>query len=129
MKSELLISQGESSADRLAFQKYLSDVARGKGLLQLKYTSQAMTPWIRESWSPGTFTHLKSPIGDFDAVTCSISYHFNKHGNKFGTIYEMTRAALDYLRANRTQAQLTSAGCLKLPHGLFDLSGRIIWFD
>jgi hypothetical protein len=62
-------------------------------------------------------------------VVCSISYHFHKHGQKFGTIAAMTLAAQQYFRAHRSAAKFTPEGLLQFPDGsLFMIDGRIITF-
>ncbi|MGA8341090.1 MAG: hypothetical protein WB781_04060 [Candidatus Sulfotelmatobacter sp.] len=124
---ERLPYQGESPADRLAFEQYLNDVQRGKSLLQLIAAKKATTRQIRRSWSPRTFTAVHTPQGIFDDVICNISYHFNKHGARYGTVALMTQAAQQYFRQNRPQAVLSS-GLLKLPGGVFELDGRIVTF-
>ncbi len=77
---ERLPYQGESPADRLAFEQYLNDVQRGKSLLQLIAAKKTTTRQIRRSWSPRTFTAVHTLQGIFGSVICNISYHFNKHG-------------------------------------------------
>jgi hypothetical protein len=124
---ERLPYQGESPADRLAYQQYLDDVQRGKSLLQLIAVKKATTPEIRRSWSPRSFTAAQTSQGIFDDVICNISYHFNKHGSKYGTVALMTHAAQQYFTQNRRQA-IPSAGLLKLPRGIFEQDGRIVTF-
>jgi hypothetical protein len=124
---ERLPYQGESAADRLAFEKYLDDVQRGKSLLQLMAAKKATTPQIRDCWSPRSFTAVQTPQGIFDDVICNISYHFNKHGAKYGTVAGMTHAAQQYFQQNRHQAVLSS-GLLRLPGGIFEQDGRIVTF-
>jgi hypothetical protein len=128
MSVEQLPYKGESSKDRFAFQKYANDIARGKSLLQLTATAKALGPDVRQSWSPRTFTGVITPVGQFDEVVCNVSYHFNKHGAKFGTIGKMTRAAKDYFKRNRQHAKPGGDGTLKLPHGTYEPDGRIITF-
>jgi hypothetical protein len=61
-------------------------------------------------------------------VVCNISYHFNKHGARFGTIAAMTRAAQRYFMENRQPAKL-EVGILKFPNdSKFETEGRIITF-
>jgi hypothetical protein len=124
---ERLPYQGESPADRLAFEQYLNDVQRGKSLLQLLAAKKATTPQIRRCWSPRTFTAVQTPQGIFDDVICNISYHFNRHGARYGTVAMMTQAAQQYFTQNRPKAAL-SFGLLKLPGGIFELDGRIVTF-
>jgi hypothetical protein len=124
---EHLPYQGESPADRLAFQQYLNDIQRGKSQLQLLAAKKATTPEIRRCWSPRTFTAVQTPIGIFDDVICNISYHFNKHGARYGSVALMTRAAQQYFRLNRPHAVLSS-GLLKLDGGIFEQDGRIVTF-
>ena len=124
---ERLPYRGESASDRLAYEKYLDDVKRGKSLLQLIAAKQATTPQIRSSCSPRSFTAVRTPQGIFDDVICNISYHFNKHGSKYGTIAGFTETAQKYFKQNRHQAVLSS-GVLHLPRGTFEPDGRIITF-
>lgn len=124
---ERLPWQGESASDRLAYEKYLQDVERGKSLLQLIAAKKAITPQIRKSWSARSFTAVQTPQGIFDDVICNISYHFNKHGTPFGSVAAMTLAAQQYFRQNRQLAKLEN-GVLKLPMGTFEPDGRIITF-
>jgi hypothetical protein len=118
---------GESASDRLAYEKYLDDVKRGKSLMQLIAAKKATTPQIRSSWSARTFTAVQTTQGIFDDVICNISYHFNKHGAKYGTVAMMTQAAQRYFRQNRHQA-VFSSGILRLPGGSFEPDGRIVTF-
>ncbi|HYM74591.1 MAG TPA: hypothetical protein VE377_01325 [Candidatus Dormibacteraeota bacterium] len=126
-KLERLSSGGEAASDRLAFERYLKDLQRGKSALQLTAMKQAVTPEIRRSWSPRSFTGVHIPVGIFDEVICNISYHFNKHGAKYGSVAVMTQTAQEYFRKNRHAAVL-SDGQLELPGGIFELDGRIITF-
>jgi len=127
-ETELLLYGGESPQDRLAYQRYLSDVQRGKSLQQLKAVAEAITPEIRRSWSPRSFTAIKTSEGSFDEVVCNISYHFQKHGQKYGTIAKMTDEALRLFRDRRVDAKLRS-GLLQFPDGsLFEIDGRIVTF-
>jgi hypothetical protein len=128
MAVEHLEYRGESPQDRFAYQRHLDSVARGKSLLQLTAMAPAMTPWIRASWSARSFTKVMTPVGEFDEVVCNISYHFNKHGAKFGSIFNMTRAAQTYFKENRKVATLRPGGIMELPYGLFEQDGRIISF-
>ena len=89
-KVEDLSYRGESSSDVRAFERYREDVQRGKGLLQLLAVKEAVTPEIRKAWSPRTFTSINTPQGTFDEVVCTISYHFQKHGAKYGR-FSLTR--------------------------------------
>ncbi|HEY6338828.1 MAG TPA: hypothetical protein VIW68_10065 [Candidatus Sulfotelmatobacter sp.] len=124
---ERLPYQGESQADRSAYQKYLDDVQRGKSLLQLIATKKSVTPEIRRNWSPRSFTAVQTPVGIFDDVICNVSYHFNKHGAKYRTVALMTQAALQYFKQHRAKAVL-SDGLLRLPGGIFEQDGRIVTF-
>ena len=126
---EYLPSRGESSLDRLAFQRYMSDVSRGKSLLQLKAVAAQMTPEIRQSWSARSFTAVSTPEGEFDPVVCNVSYHFHTHGQKYGSIYAMTRAARQYFEQHRQEGADNGQGLLRLPDGsLFESDGRIVTF-
>jgi len=125
---ERLPYQGESATDRFAYERYRDDIARGKSLLQLLAVQRAITPEIRKCWSPRSFTSVQTPEGIFDDVVCNISYHFHKHGAKYGSIEFMTLAAKQYFRQNRHLA-VHSAGLLRLPNGsLFEPDGRIVTF-
>jgi hypothetical protein len=61
--------QGESASDRLAYEKYLDEVKRGKGPMQLMAAKAATTPQIRGAWSPRSFTAVHTPQGIFDDVS------------------------------------------------------------
>jgi hypothetical protein len=124
---EHLPYQGESASDRLAYQRYLDEIKRGKSLLQLIAVQKALTSEIRQSWSARSFTPVQTSQGIFDDVVCNISYHFNKHGAKYGSIANMTQEAQKYFKQNR-QLAVQSSGILKLPHGSFEQDGRIITF-
>jgi hypothetical protein len=128
--TEELLYGGELPTNRAVYQRYLAEVQRGKSLLQLKAVAEAMTPAIRQSWSARTFTPIQTSAGRFDEVVCNISYHFHKHGQKYGTIQKMTDEALHYLREHRHEAQLrVTDGLLVLPNGsVFEMSGKIVTF-
>ena len=130
MPIEHLPSGGESPQDRFAYQRYLDDVARGKGLLQLTAVAREVTPWIHQSWSPRTFTPVLTPEGNFDEVICNVAYHFHRHGanNGFASVAMMTMAARNYFRANRGNAKPQPDGTLLLSLGRFEMDGRIITF-
>jgi hypothetical protein len=125
---EHLPYRGESPSDRFAYERYRDEIKRGKSLLQLMAVQKSITEDIRKSWSARTFTAVDTPQGVFDDVVCNISYHFNKHGARFGTIAAMTRAAQRYFMENRQQAKL-EFGILKFPNkSKFETDGRIITF-
>jgi hypothetical protein len=124
---EHLPYQGESASDRFAYERYREEIKRGKTLLQLMAVQKAVTPEIRQSWSARSFTPVQTPQGIFDDVICNISYHFNKHGAKYGSAAIMTQEAQKYFMANR-HAAILSNGILKLPRGSFEQDGRIITF-
>ncbi len=126
---EDLPSKGESPKDRLAHGKYLKDVERGKSALQLQAVHDQMTPEIRRSWSPRSFTAVKIPSGKFDAVVCNVSYHFHKHGQKYGNIRAYTQAATKYFEQNKKGAVPDGSGVIKLPKGTYDKDGKIITFS
>ena len=126
-KLERLSYGGETASDRRAFEGYLNDLQRGKSALQLLAVKKAVTPEIRRSWSPRTFSGVHIPVGIFDEVICNISYHFNKPGAKYGSVAVMTQTAQEYFRNNR-HATVLSDGLLKLPGGIFELDGRIVTF-
>ena|SRR5437660_5762382 len=132
MPIERLPYSGESPQDRFAYQRYLYELReRGKSLLQLTTVASEITPWIRQSWSPRTFTGVVTSAGEFDALVCNISYHFNKRaieGGGFASITSMTLEAQQHFRANRQHAELQPNGTLKLPKGTFEMDGRIITF-
>ncbi len=126
---ENLPYSGESPQDRLAHQRYLVDVQRGKSLLQLKAVAKEVTPDIRNSWSARSFTAVSTPEGIFDAVVCNVSYHYNKHGSKYGSIRLMTQTAKQYFQQHRQKATTTNFGLLKFPDGsLFEPDGRIVTY-
>jgi len=119
---------GESPTDPRAFQRYMEDCKRGKSLLLLIEVRDAATPQIRNAWSARSFTDLQTTQGLFPGVVCNISYHFLKHGAKFGSIAGFTNAAQLYFRQNRVQAKVEN-GMLRFPNNtLFELDGRIITF-
>lgn len=125
---EHLPYQGESSSDRFAYERYRDEVKRGKSLLQLIAVQKAVTPEIRRSWSPRTFTPVQTSQGLFDDVVCNISYHFTKHGAKYGSVDQLTHAAQHYFTQNRRLAVVES-GLFRLPNGsLFEQDGRIVTF-
>jgi len=126
-RMEHLPYQGESASDRFAYERYREEIKRGKTLLQLIAVQKAVTPEIRQSWSARSFTPVQTSQGIFDDVVCNISYHFNKHGAKYGSVALMTQEAQKYFMQNRHVAVLSS-GILKLPDGSFEQDGRIITF-
>src|ERR671939_370238 len=103
---EHLLYSGESPEDRFAYQRYLNDIKRGKSLFQLKAVAREMTLDIRRSWSERSFTPVSTPEGNFDAVVCNVSYHFHKHGSKYGSIGLMTQEAREYFLKHRQEAVL-----------------------
>ena len=126
---EYLPYRGESPQDRLAYERYLVDVKRGKSFLQLKAVASQMTPDIRRSWSARSFTAVSTPEGEFDAVICNVSYHFHTHGHKYGSIRFMTQHAQQYFEQNRQQAVDNAYGLLRFPDGsLFESDGRIVTY-
>ncbi|WP_169977473.1 hypothetical protein [Tautonia rosea] len=127
---EELLYGGESPRNRIAYLQYLREVQRGKSLLQLKAVAAAITPEIRQRWSARSFTPVQTSDGRFDEIVCNISYHFHKHGQKYGTIQKMTDEAFNYLSLHRSEAKLrTSDGLLVLPNGsLYEPGGRIVTF-
>ena len=74
---EHLPYSGESAQDRLAYDRYLADAKRGKTALQLKALADQLTPDLRAQWVPQSFTGLgvSTPVGNFDATVCNVSYH------------------------------------------------------
>jgi hypothetical protein len=126
---EALPYKGESPRDNLAYNRYQHDVSRGKSLLQLKAVSDQMTAFIRRSWSPRSFTAVTTPEGEFDAVICNVSYHFNKHGAQHGNIRAMTLQAVRYFKEHRGEAVATQNGLLKFPNGsIYEKDGRIVTY-
>ena len=97
---ENLRSDGEQPANISSFQAYLSDIKRGKGLLQLTAVDKGMTSAIRKRWAKGSFTDVRTDAGAFDAIICTVSYHFHKHGQKYGKISKYTDAAVMYFEKN-----------------------------
>ena len=126
---EYLPYRGESPQDRLAYERYLADVKRGKSSLQLQAVEAQMTPDIRQSWSARSFTAVSTPEGEFDAVVCNVSYHFHTHGQRYGSIRLMTEQAKRYFEQHRQQAVDNAYGLLRLPDGsLFERDGRIVTY-
>lgn len=120
--------RGESAQDRHAFAKYMEEVKRGKSLLALMAMRNALTPEIRACWYEGTFGSIETSQGMFDELTCNLSYHFGKHGQKYGTIANMTAIAKRYWQDHRAEAREEN-GVLKFPNGsIFTLDGRIVTF-
>ena len=72
---EHLPYSGESAQDRLAYDRYLADAKRGKTALQLKAVADQLTPDLRAQWVPQSFTGVSTPVGNFDATVCNVSYH------------------------------------------------------
>jgi hypothetical protein len=124
---ENLPSKGESPKDRAAHDKYLKDVERGKSALQLDAVKKQITSEIRNSWSPRSFTEVKIPSGQYDSTVCNVSYHFHKHGQKYGNIKAYTLAAKKYFAENKKPAD--GSGLIKLPKGTFDKDGKIVTFS
>lgn len=125
---EYLPYSGESPQDRRAFAQYMEEVKRGKSLLALVAMQKALTPEIRKCWYVGTFGAIETSEGTFDDLTCNLAYHFGKHGERYGTIANMTKAARRYFDANRPAAKLVG-GMLKFPNGsIFTADGRIVTF-
>jgi hypothetical protein len=119
---------GESPQDRHAFARYMEEVKRGKSLLALIAMRNALTPAIRGCWYSGTFGPIQTSQGTFDELTCNLAYHFGKHGEKYGTIANMTAEAKRYFSANRSQGK-PEGGMLKFPNGsIFTTDGRIVTF-
>jgi hypothetical protein len=127
---EYLLSGGESPQDLFAREQYRLDIMRGKSLLQLQAVADSITPQIRQSWAPGSFTPIQTPVGRFDEIVCNLSYHFHKHGQKYGTIQSMTDEALRYFHGHRNEATIRETdGLLVFPNGsLFEQNGRIVTF-
>jgi hypothetical protein len=68
---EHLPYNGESAQDRLAYDRYLADAKRGKTALQLKAVAEQLTPDLRRSWAPRSFTGISTSVGEFDAIVCN----------------------------------------------------------
>jgi hypothetical protein len=128
--TEYLLYGGESPQNRFAYVRYLQDVQRGKSLQQLQAIAESITPHIRQSWSGRSFTPVQTPAGRFDEVISNISYHFYKHGQKYGTIQRMTDEALRYFREHRNEAKIRKTdGLLVFPnHSLYEHTGKIVTF-
>lgn len=128
--TEQLLYGGELPEDRMVFQMYLADVQRGKSLLQLQAVAAAVTPEIRRAWSPRTFTKIQTSSGCFDEVVCNISYHFHKHGQEYGDIASMTRAAQQFFNNRKTDGRIRARdGLLVFPTGsVYELDDRIVTF-
>jgi hypothetical protein len=125
---EYLSYCGELPQDRRAFAQYMEEVKRGKSLLALVAMRKALTPEIRKCWYAGTFGTIETSEGVFDDLTCNLAYHFGKHGERYGTIANMTKAARRYFDANRPVAKLVE-GMLRFPNGsIFTADGRIVTF-
>ncbi|MCP5117087.1 MAG: hypothetical protein GY953_40195 [bacterium] len=127
-RRERLPYTGESAQTRLSYERYLADAERGKTALQLKAVAEQMTPDIRRSWSARSFTAVSTPVGDFDALICNVSYHFHKHGQKYGNIRLYTQAARRHFIQHRQHAVADQQGLLKLPEGRFEPDGRIVTY-
>ena len=125
---EHLPYSGESSQDRFAYARYLGDVKRGKSALQLKAVADQLTPDLRHRWVSRSFTRVSAPSGQFDATVCTVSYHFHKHGQRYGNIRAYTNAATRYFQQRGTGAVPDAKGLITLPLGTFDRSGRIVTF-
>lgn len=125
---EHLPFSGESSQDRLAYDRYLEDVKRGKSALQLTAIAAQLTPDVRNSWLPRSFTGVSTSAGHFDAIVCNVSYHFHKHGQKYRNIRLYTDAAKRYFQQHRRTAMPDAKGLIRLPLGTFDRAGRILTF-
>ena len=129
---EHLPFSGESAQDRLAYERYLQDVKRGKSALQLIVqliaVAQQLTLDLRNSWLPRSFTGVSTSVGDFDAIVCNVSYHFHTHGQKYGSIRMYTEAAKRYFEQHRQSAVPDPKGLVRLPLGTFDRAGRVLTF-
>ena len=101
---EHLPYNGQSAQDRLAYEHYLADARRGKTALQLKAVADQLTTDLRMKWAPQSFTGVSTPVGNFDATVCNVSYHFHRHGQKYGNIRS-------YTRRRSTIFRLSWAGC------------------
>ena len=126
---ENLPSKGESPKDPKAHADYLKDVERGKSAMQLEAVKKQMTTEIRNSWLPRSFTAVKIPTGQYDATVCCVSYHFHKHGQKYGNIKAYTQAAKRYFEQYKAKPNPDGNGVIKLPKGTFDKNGKIITFS
>lgn len=125
---EHLPFSGESSQDRLACDRYLEDVKRGKSALQLIAIAAQLTPDVRNSWLPRSFTGVSTSTGHFDAIVCNVSYHFHEHGQKYGNIRLYTDAAKRYFEQQGRTAVPDAKGLIRLALGTFDHAGRILTF-
>jgi hypothetical protein len=125
---EHLPYKGESALDRMAYDRYLADARRGKTALQLKAVADQLTPDLRKSWAPRSFTGVLTPVGEFDATVCNVSYHFHTHGQKYGSIRLYTEAAKRYFEQSGRRGVADPNGLIRLALGVFDRAGRIITF-
>jgi hypothetical protein len=125
---EHLPYNGESAQDRLAYDRYLADAKRGKTALQLKAVADQLTPDLQMKWAPQSFTGVSTPVGNFDATVCNVSYHFHTHGQKYGNIRSYTEAAKRYFDTHGRGVTPDAKGLIRLPNGVFDRNGRIITF-
>jgi hypothetical protein len=119
---------GESAQDRSAFQRYLSDAERGKTALQLTAVARQLTPDLRHHWSPRSFGPVVTPVGEFDSLVCNVSYHFHRHGQKYGSIRLYTEAALRYFELESGRTTPDEHGLIKFKSGILDAQGRIVSF-
>jgi hypothetical protein len=125
---EHLPYHGESPQDSLAYERYIADAKRGKTALQLKAVADQLTPDLRRSWAPRSFTGASTSVGDFDATVCNVSYHFHTHGQRYGSIRLYTEAAKRYFEQHGRSAVADPKGLIRLPMGVFDRVGRIVTF-
>jgi hypothetical protein len=126
--NEHLPYSGESPQDRFAWDRYLNDAKRGKTALQLKAVADQLTPDLRASWATQSFTGVSTPVGNFDATVCTVSYHFHKHGQSYVNIRAYTLAAKRYFDAHGRNVKPDTHGFINLAKGKFNRSGRIITF-
>jgi hypothetical protein len=122
---EILRSKGESPKDRAAHGRYLKEVERGKSALQLQAVKDQMTTDIRNSWSSRSFTAVNIPSGGFDAVVCNVSYHFHKHGQKYGNIRSYTAAAKKYFERTKRKRFPTARASSNFPKAFTGRPGRL----
>jgi hypothetical protein len=93
---EQLPYSGESAHDRFAYHRYLADAERGKTTIQLQAVAEQMGDDIRHNWFAISFTGVSTPVGHFDAIVCTVSYHYHTHGQKYANIRLYTLAAKRY---------------------------------
>jgi len=85
-------------ADHFLNSQYRQSYSQGSSMLQLRAARDELTksPWLRSKWHASTFTHETVGGEQFDGLSRNLAFHFNKHGQKFGTLRTMTEEALRF---------------------------------